>query len=172
MNKELEMLKGKLGHINKPSLEEALEMLEDISKEEIVVRDRSTVYMNPNDNGKGAFTHLTTVGVNFKGAIETIKETLLKAKEQENENSEYKKLEEEIGCPLKVLFKALKNGIYKYMYFDINNPVFRHFDELDTDGEFLFFEYLKHDTYGQEENGDVYLKDYMKTWWLKEDRSE
>jgi len=81
-------------------------------------------------------------------------------------------LQEELGCPLEVLFKALKNGIYKYMYFDVNNPIFRHFDELETDGEFLFFEYLNHDTYGQEENGDVYLKDYKKTWWLKEDRSE
>jgi len=77
-------LKGILGHINK-DYSEALEMLEDISKEEIVVRDRSSVYMNPNDNGKGAFIHLTTVGVNFKGAIETIKQELLKAQEQEKE---------------------------------------------------------------------------------------
>lgn len=87
--------------------------------------------------------------------------------------NEYKNLEEqEIGCPLDVLFKALKNGIYKYMWFDKDNPVFRHFDELTTDGEFLFYEYLNHDTYGQDEIGDVYLKDYKKTWWLKEDRSE
>ena len=83
----------------------------------------------------------------------------------------YKQLEEKIGCPLEVLFKALKNGIYKYMWFDVNNPVFRHFEELETDGEYLFFEYLKHDTYGQDENGDVYLKDYKKTWWLRKDKS-
>lgn len=51
--------------MNKPS--EILEYLDQISNEEIVVRNRSSIYMNPNDNNKGAFTHLTTVGVNFKG---------------------------------------------------------------------------------------------------------
>ena len=65
----------------KPS--EALECLEYISKEEIVVRDRNSIYMNPNDNNKGAFTHLTTVGVNFKGALEHIKQALIKSQEQE-----------------------------------------------------------------------------------------
>ena len=91
-------------------------------------------------------------------ALETIKELV--------------DLQKEIGCPLKILFRALKHGIYKYMWFDKDNPVFRHFDELDTDGESLFFEYLNHDTEGQDEVGDVYLKDYKKTWWLNEDRSE
>jgi len=51
--------------MNKPS--EILEYLVQISNEEIVVRNRSTIYMNPNDNNKGAFTRLTTVGTYFKG---------------------------------------------------------------------------------------------------------
>lgn len=89
-----------------------------------------------------------------------------------NDICKYKDIEEELGCPIEVVFKALKNGIYRYMYFEEGNPVLRHYDELETDGEFLFFEYLRHDTEGQEEDGEDYLKDYKKTWWLKEDRSE
>lgn len=40
----------------------------------------------------------------------TIKQALLKAQEQEKENARYKRLEEELGCPLEVVFKALKDN--------------------------------------------------------------
>ena len=61
--------------MNKPS--EILEYLVQISNEEIVVRNRSTIYMNPNDNNKGAFTRLTTVGTYFKG-IDDVKQAMQK----------------------------------------------------------------------------------------------
>ena len=70
-----------LTSIKEANPSEALECLDRISKEEIVVRNRSSIYMNPDDNNKGAFTHLTTVGQNFRGAIDTIEKALLKAQE-------------------------------------------------------------------------------------------
>jgi len=149
MNKDVEMLKGRLGHINKTPLEEALEMLENISKEEIVVRDRSTVYMNPNDNGKGAFTHLTTVGVNFKGAIETIRESLINA--QENNK----------------LLIAKKEG-----FFD-GYSMWRN-DEFVIDYDTIRNEYCLRSITNGYTLGKTrfYESDYKKTWWLKEDKSE
>lgn len=77
-------------------------------------------------------------------------------------------LEEEIGCPLEVMLKVLKYGFYDkygkwYKDYDFNlkydwllsNPNDKY---LIFDGEDIYFE-LK-------------LRDYKKTWWLKEDKSE
>lgn len=77
-------------------------------------------------------------------------------------------LEEELGCPLEVMLKALKYGFYDkygkwYKDYDFNlkydwllsNPNDKY---LIFDGEDIYFE-LK-------------LRDYKKTWWLKEDMSE
>lgn len=68
-------------------------------------------------------------------------------------------LEEEIGCPLEVVFKALGNGIYVY---NGNHYV-------------VFLKYYKvHNKFRLKDvNGLLYsLEDYKKTWWLKEDKSE
>ncbi len=81
-------------------------------------------------------------------------------------------LQKEIGCPLDVLLKALKNGIWKEMYFrEYKEPVLRHYDVI-ADKDVFTFEYLRHDIDGQDEIGEVRYKDYKKTWWLKSDRSE
>ena len=74
----------------------------------------------------------------------------------------YKQLEEEIGCPLDVVFKALSNGIY---YGDNANwmmwvAVDLH---LNLKGEYVLY-------FSEEEK--FLTKDYKKTWWLREDRSE
>jgi hypothetical protein len=69
-------------------------------------------------------------------------------------------LEEQLGCPLEVFVKALKNGIYYDDKFE--HPVFI----LDKDN-------FKTKDYHLLVTGTiVYLKDYKKTWWLKKDKSE
>lgn len=83
------------------------------------------------------------------------------------ENQKYKNLEDELGCPLEVVFKALKEGIY------------HEFGELLYDGENLKLHYIKKQGWGlypiicdYDESEAFLLKDYKKTWWLKEDLSE
>ena len=74
----------------------------------------------------------------------------------------YNQLTKQLGCPLEIMFKALMNGIY------IKN----------IDGEMVNFKCRL--TYKNEElgwyfniiNGYVMVKDYKKTWWLKENREE
>lgn len=130
--------------------------------------------------------------------LETIKQALIKAQEnarseeilqkyyqegitldsvrelkKENEllkeqNVKYKNLEEKLGCSLEIAFKALENGIYT--------------KESELDKELEWFEVR-----GIEQKGvsviskfcsyaecdfTCYYKDYKKTWWLKEDKSE
>lgn len=73
---------------------------------------------------------------------------------------ELEDIEEKLGCPLEVLFKALENGIYtidKTWYSLVN----MHFECKDLYCQAK----LKNSIM-------VHIKDYKKTWWLKEDRSE
>ena len=82
-------------------------------------------------------------------------------------------LEEQIGCPLEVVFKAIKNGIYTnwdwyYDEFDINAEL-AHIDNVyygvnPFEKISIMFRYKKETI--------IDLKDYKKTWWLKEDKSE
>ena len=67
-------------------------------------------------------------------------------------------LEEQIGCPIEVLFRALEQEMI-YTAFD-NKP--HHFMVENRFGKYLIYdkEWL------------IELKDYKKTWWLKADRSE
>lgn len=73
------------------------------------------------------------------------------------ENKKYKLLEDEIGCPLEVREKALKqdfiyNGFTKMLHI---------YCKYDDNGCYLT-------------NGcnKYYLKDHQKTWWLKENKEE
>ena len=74
------------------------------------------------------------------------------------------KLEEQLGCPLEVVFKAIKNGIYyenntrKIIYIRV------YFTTNSYKTEFVL----------RDLNDDYALlsRNYKKTWWLKEDRSE
>lgn len=84
--------------------------------------------------------------------IETIQTSLLKKAEQEIE----------LGCPIEVVLKALKRHI----------KVTKEYSNIgDVCARCLIFD--GHDwrimTSGFK---DVYTKDYKKTWWLKEDKSE
>ena len=77
-------------------------------------------------------------------------------------------LEEELDCPLEIVFKALKNGIYT--------------KESELDKELELYDVRCIDlrglgviskicSYG-ECDFTCYYTDYKKIWWLKEDKSE
>lgn len=79
-----------------------------------------------------------------------------------NKLGQLEDLEEELGCPLEVIFKALTNGVYyedvancmKYMVVDLH---------LNLEGEYVLY-------FDDEEY--LLTKNYKKTWWLKKDKSE
>lgn len=83
-------------------------------------------------------------------ALETIKEVV--------------DLQEELGCPLNVFFKAF-NGIY--IIDDWHDLYFAK--PALINGKFKIEQH-----YGVYDVATYYLelKDYKKTWWLKEDKSE
>lgn len=77
-------------------------------------------------------------------------------------------LEEELGCPLEVVFKALKEGVKVNMKFldtditdDILRPRLYYSDDFQCYG-------LPIQSWGY----FVKLKDYQKTWWLKGEKNE
>lgn len=84
-----------------------------------------------------------------------------------NKLGQYEDLEDEIGCPLEVREKTLNSfycskfendkKLYTYYVYAFNN------EEL-----FIRLIYSQYDEYYNEET-TVLLKDYKKTWWLKED---
>lgn len=71
-------------------------------------------------------------------------------------------LEEELGCPLEVVFKALKEGI---CCVDYDNQIIRVFKAP------LCFNSTSKQFYWSGNNiGYPDLKDYQKIWWLKGER--
>lgn len=71
-------------------------------------------------------------------------------------------LEEQLGCPLEVVVKAINKGIFS--------------EDLPS-GKIVMWHGLRlsrveTEWYLSNEKICVGLKDYKKTWWLKEDRSE
>jgi hypothetical protein len=84
-------------------------------------------------------------------------------------------LEEQIGCPFDVIFKALQNGIWvkdkwqgiKHISPDELNISIRDDDVILQE---LYYEDLDSvmDTTGRR----YYGSDYQKIWWLKENREE
>ncbi len=67
-------------------------------------------------------------------------------------------LEEQIGCSLEILFRALKEGIY------VCNLSYRINVSLHYDKDLGFYFRWLDDGY--------FLKNYKISWWLKEDKSE
>ena len=75
-------------------------------------------------------------------------------------------LEEQLGCPLEVMFKALEEGLYvNFKVLDsevsdtIERPSLYYSDDFKCYCFDLFSEYI------------VKLSDYQKTWWLKGEKS-
>lgn len=75
------------------------------------------------------------------------------------EIEEYWQLEEELRCPLEVVFKALKDGIVIK-----HNSYVRRIELAIYNGEYAFYSVAYSNTF--------YLKDYQKTWWLKGEKDE
>lgn len=80
-------------------------------------------------------------------------------------------LEDELGCPLDVVFKALRQG---HIFVDMNT--FEHDRPILQDIQKKKVNFITFNgTYfciGYTHDYEVALNDYGKTWWLKEDRSE
>lgn len=120
--------------------------------------------------------------------VEEIKELIAKA-------NAYDTLSNELGCPLEVVFKALKEGeiFVKKGYcigagetYDLNKNFYIQnisYDEIteeqleecdyykgyENSWKFIFYEF---DNYGIAEKYLVNVKDYGKTWWLIGEREE
>ena len=89
-----------------------------------------------------------------RNAYAKVEQALLKAE----------KLEEQLGCSLEVVFKALTYGVW---YEDVANRMHCIGVSLDAnnyESDFVLNAYTN-------ENA-VMVRDYKKTWWLKEDKSE
>ena len=85
-------------------------------------------------------------------------------------------LEEQLGCPLEVLFKALKDGIYYqdgiliHITPSDDTPIVLNFNEGYPVLECM--KKTKDIIYTTQCCYDMWVSDYKKTWWLKEDKSE
>ena len=75
----------------------------------------------------------------------------------DNKLGKLEDLEEQLGCPLDVVFEAIKNGIY-------DKKGFHYTVILDLD----FLRAYPLDLFDEKWQ----WSDYQKTWWLKEDKSE
>lgn len=110
---------------------------------------------------------LKTQGLENRVSIETeTKQNMIKKNfALQKENQKYKKLEEEIDCPLDVIGKLRKAN---YIYRD-DGVVFGFIGINFNDDDKLI---LYNDDECNIFTSDLRLKDYKKTWWLKEERSE
>ena len=84
-------------------------------------------------------------------------------------NAKYNDLEEEIGCPLEVVGKASKKQqiyVAKFkMYVEVRNIV------IYEQATRPYIEYFYRDV-NKFKVKEVWIDEYKKTWWLKEDKSE
>lgn len=73
-------------------------------------------------------------------------------------------LDEQLGCPLDVLGKALIQNCF----YDGSDYKETNIGLINQDGDLGIVISVKEWEYGN----TMYLKDYKKTWWLKKDKSE
>jgi hypothetical protein len=81
-------------------------------------------------------------------------------------------LEEQLGCPLDVVFKALLNGVYEsYTDYGDNNSIKIRHREVRGIGEYGLIVINLLCSYAECDETFEY-KDYKKTWWLKETKEK
>lgn len=95
-------------------------------------------------------------------------------------------LEEELGCPLEVVFKALEEGIEYEIeittYYAVGETIptkrlekRKNIKEIKLNkyiNKFAFFVPYDYSRGGILKDDIIYLKDYQKTWWLKGEVNE
>lgn len=81
-------------------------------------------------------------------------------------------IEEKLGCPIEVLFKAIDDGVYYDCERSYCNGV-KTIEQIKFD---IQPELSSTNAYGYALNVHIdyakSLKDYKKTWWLRKDKSE
>lgn len=78
-------------------------------------------------------------------------------------------IEEQIGCPLEVVAKAITYGIA----YELKNGLIESEPHISlTECGYGYILCSGSSTRKVIENGEFQTKDYKKTWWLKEDMSE
>ena len=81
-------------------------------------------------------------------------------------------IEESIGCPLEVVFKALKEGFYtQTMHHTKQDSTWLGINDLGYTKE-IFCMYFDENMSNIKTCVERDLKDYGKTWWLKGDKVE
>ena len=88
----------------------------------------------------------------------------------------FEDLEEELGCPLEVVFKVLKENIS----FQRKDIITNEIHILEGFDSYIVYNkvrkiYELHTTFKAERNNwiaNLDLKDYQKTWWLKGEKDE
>ena len=103
--------------------------------------------------------------------LRDIEQSLIKAQEQEKENTKYKKLEDQLGCSLELFIEALNKGFYFYTKirgkdYILNSNDYTVAPLKNINNQWIF------NIISEDASVSVQLKDYKKTWWLKEDKSE
>lgn len=77
-------------------------------------------------------------------------------------------LQEKVGCPLEVIFKALKDGFYdEYGALYKADEFYLDYNWLLSNPSDKYLTFNVEDTYFE-----FKLIDYKNTWWLREDKSE
>lgn len=80
----------------------------------------------------------------------------------------FEDLEEQLGCPIEVVLEALENGVYVEDYDGELLPILRDWHNCTKNtGAFGFLDKRVFNKYAFYK-----WKDYKKTWWTKEDKSE
>ena len=98
--------------------------------------------------------------------INTIKQALLKAQEQEKENAKYKQLEKQMGCSLNIILKLIDQNELYYQFFD----EFQHWNSIKVDLRKKVVWFCKQ--VGGHYACSQPLSNYGKTFWLRKDKSE
>ncbi len=117
------------------------------------------------------------VDSSFEMYAEKVKQHLLKAQELEKENTECKRLEKKIDCPLEIILKIMLKEINTIfvIYGDggYNSP-YDNITPASVSGLYDMKNYLELESEWVIETNlcPVPLKDYKVSWWIKEDRSE
>lgn len=131
--------------------------LSNMSIDKGVIPDKIDFFNGYNETHDDSFCKDTKDMVE---ALETIKELV--------------DLQEELGCPLESMISVFKAMQQDHIYCDIGNGMYKlhnfRLDYADLADDVYFTRSEYH--YVLDDDCCIFVKDYKKTWWLKEDRSE